>query len=103
MRRRSRTTVAAGLQRAIDNSHRPQRPALSCAVPVCRDEVLMAEPVLRAIIRRLTDGRPISQSAVADVRATLVDAYSPLYFGTAPGALRDWAATTLHELDDGLE
>jgi hypothetical protein len=103
MRRRLRTTAAAGLQRAIDNAYRPQRRALSCAVPVCRGEILMAEPVLRAIVGRLTDGRPISTSAVAEVRATLVDAYSPLYLGTAPGALRDWAATTLHELDDGLE
>jgi hypothetical protein len=100
MRRR---TAAAGLQRVIAEAHEPRRAALSCTVPACRDEVLMAEPILLAIVRRLRADRPISKDAVARVRAALVDAYSPLYLDSRPGALRDWAQVTLKILDDGRE
>jgi hypothetical protein len=99
MRRR---TAAAGLQRAIADARHPRRGALSCAVPVCRSEVIDAEPDLLAIVRLLEDDRPVSKYGVARVREVLVEASSPLYFGT-PGALRDWARVTLMVLDDGLE
>ena len=101
MPRRSRTTAAAGLQRAIADAHRSRRSALTCAVPVCRDEVLAAEPALEEIVRRLRDGRPVSKYAVMRVRHALVDASSPLYVASTPGLLRDWAQVTLEILDHG--
>jgi hypothetical protein len=101
-RPRARAAVAAGLERAIADVRRRDRPALSCAVPVSRAEVLLAEPRLLALVRRLRDGQPIWPVGVARIRATLMDTYSPLYLETTPGVLRVWAQVTLDELNDGL-
>jgi hypothetical protein len=98
MRRR---TAAAGLQRVLKDARHPRRGGLSCAAPVCRDEVLTAEPALLAILRRLEDDRPVSRYGVARVREALVDASSPLYLASTPGALRDWARLTLEVMNDG--
>jgi len=100
MRRR---TAAAGLQRVLEQARHPRRGALSCAAPVCRSEVIDAEPDLLAIVRRLEDDRPVSKYGVARVRQALVDASSPLYLDSAPGALRDWARLTVEVLGDGRD
>ena len=100
---RLRNAAAAGLERAIADAHDSHRATFSCVVPVCRDEVLMAEPFLLALVRRLRDGLPVGPAAVAHIHAVLTDACSPLYLDTNPGALRAWARVTLAELDHGLE
>jgi hypothetical protein len=100
---RLRSATAAGLERAIADAHRPHRATFSSVVPVCRDEVLMAEPFLLALVRRLRDDLPVSPVGVAHIHSVLTDGSSPLYVGTNPGALRAWARVTLNELDDGLE
>ena len=97
----SRRSAASGLQRVMEQARHPRRGALSCAAPVCRSEVLDAEAALVAIVRRLHDDRPVSKYAVARVREALIDASSPLYLDSEPGALRDWARLTLAVLDDG--
>ena len=100
---RLRSTTAAGLERAIANAHRPPKATFSCIVPICREEVLMAEPFLLALVRRLRDGLPVWPAGVVHIRAVLVDGTSPLYLDARPGALRAWARVTLAELDDGLD
>jgi hypothetical protein len=100
---RMRTAAATGLERAIADARRPGGARFSCVVPVCRDEVLMAEPFLLALIRRLRDGLPVRPVGVAHIHAVLTDGASPLYLDTHPGTLRAWARVTLAELDDGPE
>jgi hypothetical protein len=101
-RPRVRAATAAGLERAIADVRRQGRPVLSSAVPVSRTEVLLAEPPLLALVRRLRDGQPIWPVGVARIRATLMDSCSPLYLESTPGVLRAWAQATLDELNDGL-
>jgi hypothetical protein len=97
-----RQATAQGIERALGDARHPYRRAFSSAVPVCRDEVLIAEPALVALVARLRDGRPIRPAGIARVRAALTDPSGPLYVGGTPGGLREWARSTLLELDDGL-
>ena len=99
---RVRAAAAAGLERALADAQAPRRPVLSSAIPVSRHEVLLAEPALLALVRRLKDGRPIWPVGIARIRATLMDTCGPLYLDTSPGVLRVWAQSTLDELNDGL-
>jgi hypothetical protein len=71
-------------------------------VPVCRAEVLIAEPALIALAQRLRDSKPIWPVGVARARVMLTDSLSPLYVGGDPGAVRDLVRTVLDDLDDGL-
>ena len=83
---RLRTKTAAGLERAIADAHHNPKATFSCVVPVCRDEVLMAEPFLLALVRRLRDGLPVWPVGVDHVRAVLSDGAGPLYRDSNPGA-----------------
>src|SRR4051812_48160253 len=93
---RRRTVLASGLEHAIGDARRPpRRPALTAAVPVAREEVLLAEPALRELADRLRAPGTAPKEPVDRVRAVLTDGESPLYLPIHPGALRDWALDVL--------
>ena len=94
---RRRIRLAEGLERAVERAGRP-RTGLTAAVPVSRDAVGEARPVLLDIAARLRQPRAVRREGFMMVRDLLCDGASPLYLGR-PGALRRAAADALRALD----
>jgi hypothetical protein len=95
---KARMATAEQLERAIEAAAEPPR-RFSGAVPVAREEVLRAMPVLLELIARLRDGVPAWPTGVAVVRRLLFDGAGPLYAPAHPGALRREADQARSALD----
>jgi hypothetical protein len=101
--RRVRENTAHGVAHLIAEAAaaRPE-PRLTAAIPTLDDEILRAEAILRTIVDRLRDRRPIGPLGIARIRAALAEGDSPLYVRGAPGGVATWAQHVLEDLDDGL-
>ena len=85
-RRRSRTSLAAGLARALRSAERTT-PGLTAALRAQASELVAARTVFAALDRRLRGSEPVSAQGVAILRALLTDSASTLYQPSEPGAL----------------
>jgi hypothetical protein len=85
-RRRSRTSLAHGLTRAL-GSAKHATPGLSAAVRPQAPELIAAGSVLTGLDRRLRDPEPVNPQGVALLRELLTDASSALYQPSKPDAL----------------
>jgi hypothetical protein len=94
---RRRLRLAEGLERAVERAGRP-RTGLTAAVPVSRDAVGEARPVLLDVAERLRQPRDVRPEGFLIVRELLCDGASPLYLG-GPGELRRAANDALRALD----
>lgn len=84
--RRSRASVARGLQRVL-RSATDTAPGFTAAVRPHRREVLAARTVTEALERRLRAPEPVSARGMAILGGLLTDGTSPLYRPDEPGAL----------------
>ncbi|MFZ0976782.1 MAG: hypothetical protein WAN22_31475 [Solirubrobacteraceae bacterium] len=84
--RRSRTSVARGLQRVL-RSATDTAPGFTAAVRPHRREVLAARTVIETLERRLRAPEPVSARGMAILGGLLTDGTSPLYRPDEPGAL----------------
>jgi hypothetical protein len=57
-------------------------------VPVCRDRIQDCSEELEELARRLLAAGPVSAQGVAQARALLADATSPIYHRASPDDLR---------------
>ena len=101
---RRRRALARSLERDIEMAERAT-PAAAAALPVNRDEVVRARPLLFEILERLREPEAVSARGVALVRLLLTDAASPIFspgWSTAParpGALERQARVVLAAFD----
>jgi hypothetical protein len=84
--RRSRASVARGLQRVLRTAT-DTSPGFTAAVRPHRREVLAARTVIEALDRRLRAPEPVSPRGMAILGGLLTDGTSPLYRPDQPGAL----------------
>jgi hypothetical protein len=80
---RTRTRLAARVERVLADARRPA-PPFTAVAPVRRSEVRDCADDLVALARRLSDGRPIDVQGVAMTSRLLGDGASPLYAGDRP-------------------
>jgi hypothetical protein len=101
---RLRRSLANGLKRDVEMTE-GRRARDSAALPVNREEVIRARPLLLRIVERLRQPGAVSPRGVAMVRWLLSDAASPIFSPgwsgakTAPGALESQARTILAVFD----
>lgn len=101
---RRRRALAKTLERDIEMAERRVSPG-SIAIPVDREQVKRARPLLLQILERLKDAREVSPHGVAMVRLLLTDAASPVFspgWSTAkstPGELESRARDAIAALD----
>jgi hypothetical protein len=72
------------------------------AVPVCADEIVAAELVIRDLMTQLTLPLPVPARGVAMARALLTDPRSPVYRRQAAVALTAAVAAATAQLDPAL-
>ena len=84
--RRSRASVARGLQRVIRTAT-DTAPGFTAAVRPDRREVLAARAVIEALERRLRAPEPVSARGMAILGGLLTEGTSPLYRPDEAGAL----------------
>ena len=84
--RRSRASVALGLQRVL-RSATATAPVFTAAVRPHRREVLAARTVIEALERRLRAPEPVSARGMAMLGGLLTEGTSPLYRPDEAGAL----------------
>jgi hypothetical protein len=76
---RSRRSLAAGLERVLEEAKSPHGTLLIAAVPPCRDQVLHAQHLIVAIAAQLRTAEPIDSRGVAHLSMLLRDGASPFY------------------------
>jgi hypothetical protein len=86
-RMQARRDLARSAQRILAAAaHAPGAGRLP--VPVCRDRIQDCSAELQDLIGRLLAAGPVSAQGVAQARALLADATSPIYHRTSPDDLR---------------
>lgn len=101
---RLRRSLANGLARDVEMTEGRSRD--SAALPINREEVIRARPLLLRLVERLREPGVASPRGVAMVRRLLTDGSSPIFSPgwsgakTAPRALERQARTILSIFDD---
>jgi hypothetical protein len=95
---RTRGSLARGFELALAESDGSVRRA---GIPVDRDAVRGAAPVLETLIARLRDGEAVSPQGVAMAKAILRDGTGPLYGERARGRLLASATAARAALERG--
>ena len=91
-----RRGLARSLQRVLVEASGPLPHRLWAKVPVRRDTVSDARPVIQSMIDQLLTPGPMSACMVAHVKDLLTDGYGPLYHA---GAAADLRVQVLNEID----
>jgi len=87
VRMQTRRDLARSAQRVLAAAaHAPEAGHLP--VPVCRDRIQDCSAEIGDLIRRLLAAGPVSAQGVAQARALLADATSPVYHRASPDDLR---------------
>jgi hypothetical protein len=84
--RRSRRSLAIGLERLVTDADRRRR-SLGAVVPPCREQVLHARPLILELAGRLRSSEPVDARGVARLKALLCDGSGPCYLQGSPDAL----------------
>lgn len=95
---RLRRSLARGFELALAESDGSARRA---GIPVNRDAVSAAAPVLETLIARLRDGEAVSPQGVAMAKAILCDGSGPLYGGRSRDTLLASATAARSALERG--
>ena len=94
---RVRRSLAAGIERILEEGQRPAR-ALSSAAPVNRTEIGPARLLLEAAARQLDGAGPVTAQGVVLIARLLTDPASSLYNFSGDGTLTREAALALAAL-----
>jgi hypothetical protein len=95
LRPRYRRRLAGSVERLVDELDADRRWRLSPAVPFLHDQVAEARPSLLSLAHALRAAERVRPRGAAMVLMLLEDPASPLYTGTARGALQLEAQTAL--------
>jgi hypothetical protein len=85
---RVRRAVARSLERLLDRALvKPRSTCIVPTIPPCREQILVAAPVIRATAARLRSGAPLDPAVVARLKVLVGDRGGPCYRRSAPDAL----------------
>lgn len=94
---RTRTAVARSLEKLLERSQTPRRPTPIATVPLCREQIVGAAPLIASTVSRLRSGERVDARAVARLKLLIGDRRGPFYRLTRFDAL----AVALREISDG--
>jgi hypothetical protein len=94
--RRTRTAVARSLEKLLERSQTTKRPTPIATVPLCREQIVSAAPLIATTASRLRSGERVDARAVARLKLLIGDRRGPFYRLTRFDAL----AVALREISD---
>jgi hypothetical protein len=96
---RCRRALARALERILDELDLAQPMIWTAAIPICREQVAEARPLLLLVAARLRADVPLAACGVARLRLLLFEGDSPMYARSSPDAL----ALALENVLDSLQ
>lgn len=93
---RTRIAVARSLEKLLERAQTPRRSARIATVPLCREQVVEAAPLIASTVSRLRSGGRVDAQAVARLKLLIGDRRGPFYRLTRFDAL----AVALREISD---
>jgi hypothetical protein len=92
----TRTAVARSLEKLLERAQTPKRAAPIATIPLCREQVVGAAPLIASTVSRLRSGERVDARAVARLKLLIGDRRGPFYRLTRFDAL----AVALREISD---
>ncbi|HYB28152.1 MAG TPA: hypothetical protein VEF89_16165 [Solirubrobacteraceae bacterium] len=84
---RVRSAVARSLEKLLARAQRPTPAAPKATIPLCREQVLAAAPLIASTASRLRSREPMDPCAVARLKILAGDRRGPCYVRSRPDAL----------------
>jgi hypothetical protein len=94
----TRRQLSRGIRRLLRDAERPAH-ASPGSVPVCRREIMNAEPVLQELAERLIRPGPVDAMGVAQIQLLLRDGSSPVYSSSQAHALEQVVRAAIDALE----